>query len=204
MNTIPLLTPDLLDFPISPSRTPLVSDCIYHLYNRGNNSEPIFQEEQNYHYFMELFWFYMLPVADVFAFCLLGNHFHFCLRVKSWPNMTFYARLAAFLGTYARVFNKHYGRTGSLFEGRCKRKIVLDDSYLTNLIVYIHKNPQHHSLVDDFRSWDYSSFHPLIGVEQTALRRAETLAGFGGLHPFLSAHDPWAQPRVEAWGDFGI
>lgn len=54
----------------------------YHIYNRGNNKENIFIEERNYVYFLQLLKIYILPVADVYAYCLLKNHFHLLVRIK--------------------------------------------------------------------------------------------------------------------------
>jgi hypothetical protein len=57
----------------------------YHIYNRGNNGETIFLEERNYAYFIKLYEKYIVPIADSFAYCLLGNHFHILLRIKDFP-----------------------------------------------------------------------------------------------------------------------
>mgnify|MGYP001217530375 CR=1 FL=1 len=65
------------------SPSPLLYDTYYHIYNRGNNRENIFIEERNYEYFMALYAKYIDPVAETFAYCLLRNHFHVLLRVKS-------------------------------------------------------------------------------------------------------------------------
>ena len=54
----------------------------YHIYNRGNNSEKIFFSEENYAYFLKLLTKYIFPVADIYAYCLLNNHFHILVRIK--------------------------------------------------------------------------------------------------------------------------
>ena len=40
----------------------------YHIYNRGNNGENIFIEERNYHYFLQLYSKYILPIAETYAY----------------------------------------------------------------------------------------------------------------------------------------
>ena len=55
----------------------------YHIYNRGVNGEDIFVEERNYHLFLKLVERHLIPVADLFAYCLLKNHFHLSVRIKS-------------------------------------------------------------------------------------------------------------------------
>jgi len=66
----------------------LEHEAYYHIYNRGNNSEIIFREESNYFYFLKLLKKYILPVADVFAYCLLNNHFHLLIRIKEEDKIT--------------------------------------------------------------------------------------------------------------------
>jgi len=55
----------------------------YHIYNRGNSGEILFREERNYPYFLKLYAKYIEPVEETFAYCLLSNHFHFIVRIKS-------------------------------------------------------------------------------------------------------------------------
>ena len=55
---------------------------VYHVFNRGNNKEDIFKEEKNYMYFLSLLQKYVMPVAEVYAYCLMKNHFHLVVRIK--------------------------------------------------------------------------------------------------------------------------
>lgn len=165
----------------------------YHIYNRGNNGETIFKETRNYQYFLKLYGKYIAPITDTYAYCLLGNHFHFLIRVKEYgsfkePYSSIHQPFATFFGTYTKAINKAYARTGSLFEGRFKRKQVSDDRYFSHLVAYIHRNPQRHGFVDDFRNWPYSSFQTLCSKKSTFLARDETLAWFDGDANFLDFH----------------
>ena len=63
--------------------SPLQPGVFYHIYNRGNNGEDLFREERNYLYFLKLYEKYITPIADTYAYCLLKNHFHFFVRIKS-------------------------------------------------------------------------------------------------------------------------
>jgi len=65
------------------SSIPLQQGVFYHIYNRGNNRENIFIEERNYILFMKQYSRYIFPVADTYAYCLLRNHFHFLVRIKT-------------------------------------------------------------------------------------------------------------------------
>lgn len=65
------------------SPSPLLFDTYYHIYNRGNNGENIFVQERNYEHFMNLYFKYIDPIAETFAYCLLRNHFHVSLKTKT-------------------------------------------------------------------------------------------------------------------------
>jgi hypothetical protein len=65
------------------SPSPLLYNTYYHIYNRGVNGENIFIEERNYDLFLKLYEKHLSAVTDLFAYCMLRNHFHVNLRVKS-------------------------------------------------------------------------------------------------------------------------
>ena len=65
------------------SPSPLLYNTYYHIYNRGVNGENIFVEERNYDLFLKLYEKHLAPVTDLFAYCMLRNHFHVDVRVKS-------------------------------------------------------------------------------------------------------------------------
>jgi putative transposase len=58
------------------------SGHIYHVYNRGNNSQTIFYTRENYLFFLEKLRVHILSHADVLAWCLMPNHFHLMILVK--------------------------------------------------------------------------------------------------------------------------
>jgi REP element-mobilizing transposase RayT len=168
----------------------------YHIYNRGNNRENLFLENRNYSYFLRLYEKHIQPVADTYAYCLLRNHFHFSVRIKDTlqivktygtpvsPSQAF----SNFFNAYAKAINKAYGRTGSLFEERFARIPVTNTSYFTNLIFYIHFNPQKHAFVADFRDWYWSSYQALLGKGPTVLKREEVIGLFDGMQGFEQFH----------------
>jgi len=66
----------------------LESGSYYHIYNRGNNKESIFLDEDNYLYFLTKWKKYLHPFVDTLAYCLMPNHFHFLIKVKPEDNFT--------------------------------------------------------------------------------------------------------------------
>lgn len=62
---------------------PLEEDQYYHIYNRANGNEKIFVEKDNYRYFMDKYKQHINPIADTYCYCLMPNHFHFLIRIKT-------------------------------------------------------------------------------------------------------------------------
>ena len=190
---------------------PLEPGKYYHIYNRGNNRENIFNERRNYAHFLKLYAFHIGPIADTYAYCLLRNHFHLFVRVKdltgfptsgevsegkrsSATNENLSGLLPSqafsnFFNAYAKAFNKAYHRTGALFQRPFGRIEVTSEGYLFRLVTYIHQNPQRHGLVADFREWPYSSYHTLLSEKATHLKREDVLEWFGGRDSLVAVHE---------------
>ncbi|NOX47286.1 MAG: hypothetical protein GXO89_09955 [Chlorobi bacterium] len=55
---------------------------IYHIYNQGNNRQRIFFKRDNYLFFLKKIKTFVMPYADIFAWCLMPNHFHLMVLVR--------------------------------------------------------------------------------------------------------------------------
>lgn len=183
--------------------TPLEPNKYYHLYNRGNNGENIFVEERNYHYFLRLYTKHIESVCDTFAFCLLRNHFHLLIRVKEKNTLEqpltsekVKQQFSNFFNAYTKAINKAYQRTGSLFEKRYERIEVTNDRYFLALVRYIHRNPQTHRFVNDFREYPYSSYHAFFSAQPSFLKRDEVLAWFNGVKSFEGLHQVESEEKA--------
>ncbi|KIA92779.1 hypothetical protein OC25_15415 [Pedobacter kyungheensis] len=160
--------------------------CCYHVYNRGNNKGKIFFENRNYYYFLLQFKKYVLPSTDVFAYCLMPNHFHFFIRVN---NKTEFERgIKNLFISYVKAINQTYNRVGSLFQGRYKVKKVDTEAYYTRIVTYIHQNPSVSKLVNKMEDYKYSSFSAYLSNEPTSINKNEVLEWFGGLAAFITNH----------------
>jgi REP element-mobilizing transposase RayT len=143
-------------------------------------------------------------VAETFAYCLMRNHFHLLVRIRTLRDrlglqdrvglidpLDHRAVSQAFnnlLNAYAKAINKACGRTGSLFQHHFGRLPVTSDRYFVALIHYIHYNPQRHGFVQDFRGWSYSSYHALLSDKPTQLERDVVLDWFGGPQALRELH----------------
>jgi len=106
---------------------------LYHLYNQGNNRRQIFFTKANYFYFIQKIRTYILPYADIVCWCLMPNHFHMMLYIKSLnlckkqvlPSVNQKSRsindsIGIMLRSYTRAINKQEQMSGSLFRQETK------------------------------------------------------------------------------------
>lgn len=194
--------------------TPLRHGRLYHVYNRGVNREELFKEERNYPYFLKLVRRHIHPVADIYAYCLLRNHFHLLVRMRMRSeirksaaeplhNLSLGRHFGNCFNAYTKAVNAAYRRTGCLFERPFKRKPVESPDYFRQLIVYIHRNPQKHGLVSDFADWPYSSFGRFEDDADPVIECSTVVSSFGNLEAFRGAHLDESVLATERWfGDF--
>ncbi len=140
-----------------------VAGNYYHVYNRGCNREPIFRSQDNYEYLLRQTKTFLRDAAvGVIAYCLMPNHYHFLLRSDEEGAIgRFVQRL---FSSYTQAYNRHYSRSGTLFQGRAKRILVDDERYLIHLCRYIHLNPLVARLAAKAEDWPYSNYPEWIGA----------------------------------------
>ena len=68
---------------MAANQDPLQPEKFYHIYDHGIGSDAIFFNDDNYIYFLKKFAEYISPVANTYAYCLMPNHFHFLIQIKT-------------------------------------------------------------------------------------------------------------------------
>ena len=115
--------------------------AIYHVMNRGDRREPIFQDDPDRQRLLETLAEACRKTGwQVHAYCLMPNHFHLVVET---PQANLVAGMKWFLGTYTSRFNRRHRLFGHLFSGRYKA-LVVDGSgngYLRTVGDYVHLNP---------------------------------------------------------------
>jgi putative transposase len=132
---------------------------------------------------------YLLPYVDVYAYCLMINHFHLLIKIKDHiPRTNMVLAFKYFFMSYAKAINKQENRTGGLFQQKFKRKEVSGSHYFSQVILYIHMNPVMAGLCGEAQDFTYSSFNTIISDAFTNIKRCEVLDWFGGVAEFLRIH----------------
>lgn len=163
----------------------LVENQIFHIYNRGNNQQPIFFSHENYLFFLRKIRAHLLPTCDLLAYCLMPNHFHLLIKTDSRTIAevaknnrgialtAFGIGMRILLSSYTQAIQKQEHFTGSLFQQKTKAKQVSSDwswqDYTLLCFRYILQNPVRANLVQHPIDWPYSNCKDLLGLRKGTL-----------------------------------
>ena len=181
-----------------------IPDNLYHIYNQGNNQQQIFSSDEDYLIFLRIIRNCISPHAEMIAYCLMPNHFHFLIYTDDRANKIIKQGglfidpvtngLRKLLSGYARIFNKENNKTGSLFRQKtkhnCLSEIIIPSNsvntqqdYYFNCFHYIHQNPLRAGLVKRLEDWEYSSFKDYALLRNGTLCNKELASKFCSYEP---------------------
>ncbi len=197
-------------------KAPFVENELFHVYNRTNNKELLFNNDENYLYFLNRFDHYASPFLELICWNLLPTHFHFCVKIKSFTNIIHYLNakeskglckteqrflqgiatihnmvdnaFQRFFISYTMYFNQLYNRKGNLLHRPFKHVHVTKDSQFTQLVIYINANAIKHKLAKDISEYKWSSYNSILSDKPTKLLREGLLEWFGGKAAFIKLH----------------
>ncbi len=172
------------------------SGKLYHIYNRGNNKDKIFFSEANYYFFLHKFSKYLDAYVEVYAYCLMPNHFHLLVKIRELISSPPNGRLTAiqkafrdFFISYSKAINKQENRCGALLQQKYKRKEIDSDEYYTTMIMYIHNNPVKSGICQHASQWKFSSYNSIAqNNSKTKICKENVLEWFGGTSEFIRMH----------------
>jgi len=143
----------------------------YHVYNRGNNKNPVFLDEEDFKVFLffakEAFYPEFITkkhrrkilAKDSFGlvcYCLMPNHYHFIIEQKTEIPIT--KVIVKICTSYSKYFNKKYSSVGHLFQDKFKSVLIESNEQLRLVFDYIHNNPKEAGLVNNISDWKWSSY----------------------------------------------
>lgn len=151
-----------------------------HIIQRGNNRQPIFGRDQDFQVFREI----LVGAADhhglvVHAYVWMTNHIHLLATPRFSHSIS--KSLQSLGRKYVHYFNRAYGRTGTLWEGRYRATIIDSEAYLLTVMRYIELNPVRASMVEGPADYPWSSY------------RRNALGEMGDDLDWIHPHDQYLQ-----------
>jgi putative transposase len=136
--------------------------ALYHVTARGTRQGAIFLDEQDRALLLSILAQALRTCdAQAFAYCLMGNHYHFVLRTNQSNLAELMRRINS---VYSLTFNQRHGRSGHVFEGRYKAFHVDRDAYLLEVCRYVDLNPVRAGFVASPVRWAWSSYRANCGA----------------------------------------
>ncbi len=185
-----------------------IANHLYHIYNQGNNRQPIFFNHGNYLYFLEKIKSHVAPYCHIMAWCLMPNHFHFLIgtderstmikQIGSVKTTALGNGFRVMESSYCRGVNRQQKRSGSLFRQHTKAKCLTEEAfdfaaepfmsapdflniYPAVCFHYIHQNPVKARLVSSDVEWEFSSLRDYWGLRNGKLCNFELAQRWVGI-----------------------
>lgn len=166
-----------------------IPGVLYHVIVRGIERRDIFMDDEDRFAFVERLSSLLEKTGtSCLAWALIPNHFHLLLRTSHVKLSTFMRRL---LTGYAVVFNLRHHRSGHLFQNRYKSIVCQEDSYLLELVRYIHLNPLRARVVsslDSLRAYRWSGHAVITGRQEMKGQDADAVLALFGTTRATAVH----------------
>jgi hypothetical protein len=198
-------------------KAPFYPGYFYHIVCKSVDGILLFKEDIDYKVFLQRFQQFTKLVLDVWSYCLLTNHTHFVVKIKTLPavienikkmpdqtismkslladqnneqifDAMIERQMNSFLVSFANYTNNKYLRKGGLFQKPFRRIQIADEIHLQQVIIYIHANAQKHNLVSDFNKHPYNSYKATLNNDTTLIDVSSVLSFFGGSEKFVAIH----------------
>lgn len=154
---------------------------LHHVMIRGIEGRNIFRNNKDRKDFIERL-AKLCPEMEIscYAWAFMSNHAHFLFRTGQEPLSKLMRRL---LTGYVIGFNHRHKRRGQLFQNRYKSIICQEDTYLLELVRYIHLNPIRAKIVnslEELNSYKYCGHGALIGKTMMEWQDTKYVLGYYG------------------------
>jgi putative transposase len=153
--------------------------ALHHVIARGIEGSRIFRSrEDRIDFLARLSALVVETGTRCLAWALIPNHFHVLLKTGAVPVSRVMSRV---LTGYAVAFNRRHHRSGHLFQNRYKSVLCQEDSYLLELVRYIHLNPLRAGLVENMDALDryaYCGHSVIMGNRRHEWQDTATVLSF--------------------------
>jgi putative transposase len=154
---------------------------LHHVIGRGIEGSKIFRGRGDREDFLDrLGKFCEEKALSVYAWALLGTHFHLLVRSG---NQSLSQSMRKLLTGYVVNFNRRHKRYGHLFQNRYKSILCEEDPYLLELTRYIHLNPLRARMVKDLgelKVYPWAGHSAIMGKQERGWQDVGAVLGYFG------------------------
>ena len=158
--------------------------ALHHIICRGIEGQRVFRDDPDRDNFVKRLGKLLKDSSTpCYAWALIPNHFHLLLRTGNLPVTKVMQRL---LTGYAAYYNRRHQRHGHLFQNRYKSILCQEDTYLLELVRYIHLNPLRADMVSSLEELDryrYCGHSQLVERRQYQWQNVDTVLSLFGKRP---------------------
>lgn len=179
------------------------TDYLYHVYDRGIAKQDIFHSDKDYLRMIDSISYYLdkiipmrlskidknelkkilsiepkKPLIEIYAYCLMPNHFHILIRQLEDNGITIFMK--RLLNSYTRYYNVKNNRVGTIFQGRFKGILIDNDTQLLHLSRYIHLNPFVAGITKNISDYRWSSYNNYLMTEKTRICHSNYIINMAG------------------------
>lgn len=137
--------------------------ALYHVLARGNQRREIFHDDADRsQYLAKLAAYKQRHRFALYAYVVMTNHIHLLVETR---DVALGKIVQGIHQSYTQYYNRRYQTVGHVFQGRYKAFLCARDTYLLELVRYIHLNPVRAKLVADPADYRWSGHRSYLGME---------------------------------------
>jgi REP-associated tyrosine transposase len=173
---------------------------LHHVIGRGIEGTKIFRNRADREDFLDrLAKLCEAKALSIYAWALLGTHFHLLVRSG---NQSLSRSISRLLTGYVVNFNRRHKRYGHLFQNRYKSILCEEDPYLLELTRYIHLNPLRARMVKNFKElgfYPWSGHSAIMGRQKRGWQDVGTVLGYYGRRKrrAIAAYEDYVREGIE-------
>lgn len=186
-----------------------INNGIYHVFNKTIDNKKIFSDQSHCYLFLRLIRYYRSSLprlsysafknlksdlqlafekdldnsdfhqVEIYAYCLMPNHFHLLLKQKSTQGVS--RLMSDITNSFTRYFNLKNERKGPLFLHKFSAKPIMTEEQFMHVSRYIHLNPYSSGIVNDHDAlinYHWSSFQFYITKRDSNIINTDYLLKF--------------------------
>jgi putative transposase len=167
-----------------PNRPCADPGTTFHVVNRATRGQLLFEDFGEYLSFLRLLaWALSRAPIDLFAYCLMPNHWHLLLRPATHRDLSaFMYELSKEHALGLRRWRRNEG-CGAVYQGRYRASAVHTETYFYRAARYVERNPVRAKLAERVDEWSWSSASRIGAIQGVLLA-------------------DWPLPRPANWSEF--